>query len=269
MMVLLYIYCPCVHLDANFSVSHIHPILNFFIHSIQTIDTTLLTTQLPSNTTTVVFIPPSILIFASGFIFRDIYGPIIGVLIALISSYVGAILGGTIGFLRANYMTRDLIQILMRRYPILRAIDAAIVRNSLRVMILMRLNPLIPFGVLNYLFGISGVSWESFILAMVGVMPWHLWLICLGASANSVYDESTETSVMSIVLMGMGVAFGVIGLVITWRFARKELQKVSCCGVLGQMVVLDIAFCCVASLLPLHFFRPRRPATGGERPKGH
>ncbi|EED86849.1 predicted protein, partial [Thalassiosira pseudonana CCMP1335] len=100
--------------------------------------------------------------------------------------YVGAILGGTIGFLRANYMTRDLIQILMRRYPILRAIDAAIVRNSLRVMILMRLNPLIPFGVLNYLFGISGVSWESFILAMVGVMPWHLWLICLGASANSV-----------------------------------------------------------------------------------
>ena len=108
----------------------------------------------------------------------------------------------------------------------LRAVDRAIVRNSLRVMILMRLNCLIPFGVLNYAFGITGVDCAVFIMAMVGVMPWHLWLICLGASANSVYDESTETSLMSIVIMSMGVAFGVIALVITWRFAKKELQKV-------------------------------------------
>jgi len=175
--------------------------------------------------TSLIFIPPSILIFASGFIFRSIYGPFNGPLIALLSSYIGAILGGTIGFLRANYMTRDLIQILMRRYPIFRAVDRAMIRNSLRVMILMRLNCLIPFGVLNYVFGITGINVASFVLAMVGVVPWHLWLIYLGASANSVYDEGTETSLMAVVLMGMGAAFGVIGMVITWRFARKELQK--------------------------------------------
>ncbi|KAL7463957.1 hypothetical protein ACHAXS_004308 [Conticribra weissflogii] len=175
--------------------------------------------------TSLIFIPPSILIFASGFIFRSIYGPFHGPVIALLSSYIGAILGGTIGFLRANYMTRDLVHILMRRYPILRAVDRAMIRNSLRVMILMRLNCLIPFGVLNYVFGITGINVAAFVLAMVGVVPWHLWLIYLGASANSVYDESTETSLMAVVLMGMGAAFGVIGMVITWRFARKELQK--------------------------------------------
>jgi uncharacterized membrane protein YdjX (TVP38/TMEM64 family) len=126
-------------------------------------------------------------------------------------------------------MTRDLIRILMRRYPLLRAIDAAVVRNSLRVMILLRLNPLIPFGVLNYLFGISGVSGASFILGLVGVVPWHLWLICLGASANSfVYDMDEGEELGMIVLYGMGCAFGVIGLMITWKFAKKELQKVSC-----------------------------------------
>eukprot|EP00804_Cyclotella_cryptica_P028465 CCRYP_018817-RA/>CCRYP_018817-RA protein AED:0.12 eAED:0.12 QI:536/1/1/1/1/1/3/354/517 len=177
--------------------------------------------------TSLVYIPPSPLIFSSGFIFRSIYGSLSGPLLALLASYIGAVIGGSIGFLRANYMTRDLIRILMRRYPLLRAIDAAVVRNSLRVMILLRLNPLIPFGVLNYLFGISGVSGVSFVLGVVGVVPWHLWLICLGASANSlVYDVGEEeNSVVRIVLLGMGSAFGVIGLVITWKFAKKELQK--------------------------------------------
>ena len=125
-------------------------------------------------------------------------------------------------------MTRDLIRILMRRYPLLRAIDAAVVRNSLRVMILLRLNPLIPFGVLNYLFGISGVSGASFVLGVIGVVPWHLWLISLGASANSLIYDDENATVFRIILLGMGTASGVIGLVITWKFAKKELQKVSC-----------------------------------------
>ena len=166
-------------------------------------------TQSAIKKKTVIFIPPSILIFASGFIFRDIYGPAWGIPIALLSSYIASIIGGTIGFFRANYMTRDLIQILMRRYPILRAVDRAIVRNSLRVMILMRLNCLIPFGVINYAFGITGVNWAVFVLGMVGVLPWHLYLIYLGSSANSVYNEDTETSLMAIILMSMGAAFGV------------------------------------------------------------
>ena len=116
----------------------------------------------------------------------------------------------------------------MRRYPLLRAIDAAVVRNSLRVMILLRLNPLIPFGVLNYLFGISGVSGASFVLGVIGVVPWHLWLISLGASANSLIYDDENATVFRIILLGMGTASGVIGLVITWKFAKKELQKVSC-----------------------------------------
>ena len=125
-------------------------------------------------------------------------------------------------------MTRDLIRILMRRYPLLRAIDAAVVRNSLRVMILLRLNPLIPFGVLNYLFGISGVSGPSFVLGVIGVVPWHLWLISVGASANSLIYDDDNAILFRIILLGMGTACGVIGLVITWKFAKKELQKVSC-----------------------------------------
>lgn len=176
--------------------------------------------------TSLIFIPPSILIFAAGFTFTSLFGKI-GILIALLTSYVGCTTGGVIGFFRARYMTRDLIEILMRRYPTIHAVDKAIVRNSLRVMILMRLNCLIPFGVLNYVFGITGVPWFSFVISMVGILPWQLFLICLGASSATVYDTNSgeEEEFIRILLSSMGVAFGFIGLAITWKFAKKELQR--------------------------------------------
>jgi len=186
--------------------------------------------------TSLIFIPPSILIFAAGFTFSALYGRG-GIIVALVSSYIGSTMGGAIGFVRARYMTRDLIEILIRRYPMIRAVDAAIVRNSLRVMILLRLNCLIPFGVLNYVFGITGVPWEAFVLGMVGIIPWHLFLICLGASSATFIDtngrgggghgDDDGIELLRLILSAMGVAFGFIGLAITWKFAKKELQKVS------------------------------------------
>ena len=180
--------------------------------------------------TSLIFIPPSILIFAAGFTFQNIWGSF-GIFVALVASFLGSLMGGLLGYLRAKYMTRDLIKVLMKRYPLIKAVDAAIVKNGFRVMVLMRLNCLIPFSVLNYVFGVTGVDWMLFLLAMVGVLPWHLLLICLGASAETMYDEHYETSLIGAILIGMGIASGIIGLVVTWKFAKKELQKVRFRGV--------------------------------------
>ena len=139
---------------------------------------------------------------------------------------MGTTTGGLVGFWRAKYMTRDFVEVLMRRYPLVLAVDAAVVRDPLRVMLLLRLNPLVPFGVLNYLFGITGVGWEEFLLAMVGIVPWHTLLLFPGASAETMYDEDVETTLAGVILIGIGVAFGILGLVIMWRYAKVELQKV-------------------------------------------
>lgn len=175
---------------------------------------------------TLFFVPPSIFVFASGFIFQETYGRW-GIIVAWISSFLGALIGGSLGFWRARYLSRDLVQILMRRYPLLRAVDAAIVKNQLKVMFLMRLNLLIPFGVLNYIFGISGVHLSVFLLSMPAVLPWYLLLVCLGGVSHSMYskDGTVEDNLFGIMLISSGVASGIIALVITWKFAKKELQK--------------------------------------------
>jgi uncharacterized membrane protein YdjX (TVP38/TMEM64 family) len=173
---------------------------------------------------TLLFVPPSIFVFASGFIFQDVYGGW-GILIAWLSSFLGALLGGSLGFIRARYLSRDLVEILMRRYPLLRAVDKAICKNSLRVMVLMRLNCLIPFGVLNYVFGISGVDLGVFILSIPAVLPWYFFLVCLGAVSNNMYVDGIQDNMFGLLLMSTGVSSGIIGLIITWRFAKKELKK--------------------------------------------
>mmetsp|Transcript_1762 Transcript_1762/g.2454 ORF Transcript_1762/g.2454 Transcript_1762/m.2454 type:complete len:551 (-) Transcript_1762:14-1666(-) len=180
---------------------------------------------------TLFFVPPSLFVFASGFIFQDVYGKS-GIMVAWTSSFIGTLIGGSLGFWRARYLSRDLVEILLRRYPILRAVDVAIVKNSLRVMMLMRLNPLIPFGVLNYIFGISGVDMVTFMLAMPAVLPWYLFLVCLGAVSSGMRyvggegnGNLLEDHVFGVILISTGIASGIIGLVITWRFAKKELQK--------------------------------------------
>ena len=177
---------------------------------------------------TLLFVPPSIFVFASGFIFRNLYGSSwCGIVIAWIASFIGTMIGGSLGFWRARFLSRDLVQILLRRYPILRAVDVAIVKNSLRVMMLMRLNPLLPFGVMNYIFGISGVDLPTFILAMPAVLPWYLFLVCLGAVSSKAYIDGIDLqgNVLGVIFISTGVASGILGLVITWRFAKKELQK--------------------------------------------
>lgn len=175
--------------------------------------------------TSLVFVPPSVMVFAAGFVFQSLWGPVSGMTIALTACFLGCVLGGLVGFWRAKYMTRDLVEVLLRRYPVMRAVDAAVVRNSFRVMALMRLNCLIPFGVLNYVFGITGVEWAAFLLAMVGILPWHALLVFLGASAEDIYEGGAAATLPGAILIGTGMAFGGIGLAITWRFAKIELQR--------------------------------------------
>lgn len=62
-----------------------------------------------------VFVPPSVLVFAAGFTFQSIWGARGGLLIALVASFLGSMIGGLVGFWRAKYMTRDLVEVLMRR----------------------------------------------------------------------------------------------------------------------------------------------------------
>ena len=174
---------------------------------------------------TLFFIPPSIFVLAAGFTFQSVWG-FSGALIALLSSFIAGVVGGLAAYYRARYLSRDVVKILKRRYPVLRATDKALAVNGLRVMLLLRLNPLIPFGVSNYVFGCSGVDPASYTLAIIGMIPWWLLLIFIGAGAETALRSYTSTTAGMIIVVA-GILTGITAFVIVWVFARKELQKLS------------------------------------------
>ena len=175
---------------------------------------------------TVVFIPPSILTLGSGVAFSKAFGLGPGVVLAASSSFVGACIGAVIAFFRARYLMRDLIKLFARRYPVVKATDRAIKHKGFRIYLLLRMCPVIPFNALNYIGGITGVKWQAYTFALIGILPWQIVLVFIGATVGSVnnMDEDDQNS-YNTVSVAIGCVFSVISLLFMWYYARKELKR--------------------------------------------
>lgn len=139
---------------------------------------------------------------------------------------VVVVIGAVIAFFRARYMMRDLVKLFAKRYTIIRATDKAIKRHGFRVMLLLRLCPLIPFHALNYIGGITAIRWEAFTASTIGMLPVQILTVNIGATTESLVDSarSNDESLVYIVLVCSGLAFTIIAFCIILYKARKELN---------------------------------------------
>jgi len=177
---------------------------------------------------TVLFAPGSVLTLGSGFVFANAFGLGLGVLFATIAVFVGASLGSFVAFLLGRYLLRDWVQNLTKKYPVFVAIDSALENNGLKIMALLRLSPIIPFNALNYIAGITAVSFLHYAWAMFAILPGTVLYVFIGASAGSLAD--TESSggnrTVTIVTIVVGILFGILAIGATSYYAKKELNAV-------------------------------------------
>lgn len=73
-------------------------------------------------------------------------------------------LAASIAFLIARYFARDRILKLVEGNKKFLAIDKAIGENGFRVVTLLRLSPLLPFSIGNYLYGLTSVKFVPYVL---------------------------------------------------------------------------------------------------------
>ena len=182
---------------------------------------------------TLIMIPPSILIFVCGYVYTQVCGGIQqGIPAAILASFAGCALGAVLAFVRARYMMRDLVNLFANRYKIIRAADRAIKHHGFRVMLLLRLCPIVPFNGLNYIGGITDVSMEDFCLSLVGILPLTVLTVVMGATAEQFYvglnqfDETTTAERKAhLSMIVAGLVFVLVAVCITVYFARKELDR--------------------------------------------
>mmetsp|Transcript_30353 Transcript_30353/g.45821 ORF Transcript_30353/g.45821 Transcript_30353/m.45821 type:complete len:323 (+) Transcript_30353:91-1059(+) len=177
---------------------------------------------------TIFFIPGLILTLGAGFVFANALGLGVGILLATVSVFFGASFGSCAAFLIGRYLLRDCVSNLTKKYVIFEAIDAALKDKGLRIIILLRLSPLVPYNVFNYVCGVTSVSFRDYAIGMFGILPGTFLYVLLGSSAGSLVDSSSsgDNSTVRIVSIVVGVVFAILGVYATTYYAKKELNKI-------------------------------------------
>jgi uncharacterized membrane protein YedE/YeeE len=105
--------------------------------------------------------------------------------------------------------------------------------KGLRIMILLRLSPIVPFNALNYIMGVTGVKLWHYVVACAAMLPGTILYVFLGASAGSLSEiggedgeEQESNRTVTIIVVVVGVVFGILAIGVTSYYAKKELNKV-------------------------------------------
>jgi len=170
---------------------------------------------------TIAFLPGSILTLGAGVVF--------GVLLGSVYVFVGATLGAIAAFLVGRYLARDWVSNKLAGNQDFAAIDAAVAREGFKIVLLTRLSPVFPFNLLNYAFGITGVSLKDYALGSIGMIPGTLLYIYIGSLAGDLARIGTANQPTNPTLQWM---IRIIGLIATiavtlyvTRIARKALSE--------------------------------------------
>jgi len=178
---------------------------------------------------TVFFVPGSILTFGAGFAIGSAFdNTFLGVLIATASVFIGASIGSICSFLLGRYLFRDCVLQLAFSYPIFQAIERALETNGLKIMILLRLSPLIPFNALDYISGITSISLRDYAIALVAILPGAVVLCFAGASASSLTDTTSSASnnTVKMITIVSGILFGGGGFYLASYYSKNELDRI-------------------------------------------
>ncbi len=163
------------------------------------------------------FVPGILLTLGAGFAF----GLGWGIVLVSVSSTTAA----AVAFLIARYAARGRVEAIARRNARFGAIDHAIAKNGWKVVALLRLSPLVPFSISNYLYGLTAVRFGPYLAASwAAMLPATVLYVYLGAAGASL-GAGEPKSPWEWTLLAAGLAATVVATVLLSRFARRELRS--------------------------------------------
>ncbi len=155
-----------------------------------------------------------------------LYGPLWGSVLV----FIGACLGAEAAFLIGRHWLREWTQRRLQALPRLRAVEQAVSREGLKLVLLTRLSPAFPFSLLNLAYGLSAVSLRDYSLGLIGILPGTVLFCGLGALAGdvarfgSVLAGQADAGTWGLRVVGVLATVAVVVLV--GRAAQRALQGV-------------------------------------------
>ena len=166
-------------------------------------------------------LPGSWLSMLSGFL----YGTWLGSSVV----FVGAFIGAHLTFYLGRTFLKEWAQKKVSNFPRIQIMEKAVKREGLKVILLTRLSPLFPFGLLNFTYGLSEIKVRDFTLGMIGILPGTILYCSLGSLAlkvsnfGEVLSGRSETS--SFIWSLISILSTILIVILILRSIRKINQR--------------------------------------------
>ncbi len=155
-------------------------------------------------------------------------GALYGTGLGSVLVFFGASLGALAAFLLGRTWLRAWARRRLAAVPKLLAMEQAVSREGLKLVLLTRLSPAFPFSLLNLAYGLSAVSLRDYTLGLIGILPGTILFCGLGALAGdvarfgAVLSGQADAGTWSLRVLGVLATVGAVGL--AGRAARRALQ---------------------------------------------
>jgi len=151
-------------------------------------------------------LPATPLTLSSGYLF----GLPLGCAVALAGGTVAA----GVGFLLSRTWLRPQIMELAEGNETFQNVNRAVEKEGFKIILLLRLSPLLPFALSNYLYGLSNVGFLDFIAATaLGFAPGTCAYVYFATTARSVLDGSGEGQPWYVYAVGIAVTVALLKVV--------------------------------------------------------
>ena len=172
---------------------------------------------------TVLLAPGSVLTIGAGFAF--------GLWKGFLAVSAGATIGAALAFLIARFIAREKVESIAQRNDKFRKIDDAIGKRGAKLIFLLRLSPVIPFNLSNYLYGLTGVKFWPYVFASwIGMMPGTFLYVYIGAAGKAAVavaagGEAVKHGWQYWTFMGVGLAATIVVTIWVTKIASDALKK--------------------------------------------
>lgn len=118
---------------------------------------------------------------------------------SFILTMVGFFISGTVAFYLARFLGKDFVESILGDKLI--KLDDKIEKNGFKILLILRLPPIIPFDPLSYACGFTKMRYKDFIMAsLLGVIPETICYSVLGTSYRSPFSIKFLLPILLLVI---------------------------------------------------------------------
>lgn len=154
-------------------------------------------------------------------------GLIFGAMWGTVWSVIGSNLGAALAFLVGRYAARDMVEGWVQKNPTLRKIDEGVKKQGWRMLMITRLVPVFPFNIQNYVYGLTNISFRTYLLVTLPCMiPGTIAFNFAAGSAREVILSGGQPDAVKKTLVYLAIAavfFVLLSLIPGW--IKKKYAK--------------------------------------------